>query len=33
LEKELSEKNTRIDELNASLDRERKMNDFLMGQK
>lgn len=33
LEKELSEKNARIDELNASLDRERKMNDYLMGQK
>lgn len=33
LEKELVEKNKRIDELNASLERERKMNDFLMEQK
>ncbi|OKY84356.1 MAG: hypothetical protein BHV69_10065 [Bacteroidales bacterium 52_46] len=33
LEKELGEKNKRIEELNASLDRERKMNDYLMGQK
>lgn len=33
LEKELGEKNKRIDELNASLERERKMNDYLMGQK
>lgn len=30
LEKELEEKNKRIDELNASLERERKMNDYLM---
>lgn len=30
---ELEEKDKRIDELNASLDRERKMNDYLMGQK
>lgn len=33
LEKELEEKDRRIDELNASLERERKMNDYLMGQK
>lgn len=33
LEKELGEKNKRIEELNASLERERKMNDYLMGQK
>lgn len=33
LEKELGEKDKRIDELNASLERERKMNDFLMEQK
>ena len=33
LEKELEEKDKRIDELNASLERERKMNDYLMGQK
>lgn len=33
LEKELGEKNKRIEELNASLDRERKMNDYLMGKK
>ena len=33
LEKELDEKDKRIDELNASLERERKMNDYLMGQK
>lgn len=33
LEKELEEKNKRIDELNASLDRERKMNDYLMDKK
>lgn len=33
LEKELGEKNKRIDELNASLERERTMNDYLMGQK
>lgn len=33
LEKELSEKNKRIEDLNASLDRERKINDYLMGQK
>lgn len=33
LEKELREKDKRIDELNASLERERKMNDYLMGQK
>lgn len=30
---ELEEKDKRIDELNASLERERKMNDYLMGQK
>ena len=30
---ELEEKDKRIDELNSSLERERKMNDFLMGQK
>lgn len=30
---ELAEKDKRIGELNASLDRERKMNDYLMGQK
>lgn len=33
LEKELGEKNKRIDELNASLERERKMNDYLMDKK
>lgn len=33
LEKGLEEKDKRIDELNASLERERKMNDYLMGQK
>lgn len=33
LEKELNEKNKRIDELNASLERERKMNDYLMDKK
>lgn len=33
LEKELKEKNKRIDELNASLERERKMNDYLMEKK
>lgn len=33
LEKELGEKNKRIAELNASLERERKMNDYLMRQK
>lgn len=33
LEKELGEKNKRIEELNASLERERKMNDYLMGEK
>ena len=33
LEKELKEKDRRIEELNASLDRERKMNDYLMGKK
>lgn len=33
LEKELKEKDMRIDELNTSLERERKMNDYLMGQK
>lgn len=33
LEKELKEKDKRIDELNASLERERKMNDYLMGKK
>lgn len=33
LEKELEEKDKRIEELNASLERERKMNDYLMGQK
>lgn len=33
LEKELEEKSKRIEELNASLERERKMNDYLMGQK
>lgn len=33
LEKELGEKNKRIEELNASLERERKMNDYLMEQK
>lgn len=33
LEKELKEKDRRIEELNASLERERKMNDYLMGQK
>lgn len=33
LEKELNEKNKRIEELNASLERERKMNDYLMGPK
>ena len=32
-ERLLGEKNKRIDELNGSLDRERKMNDYLMGQK
>lgn len=32
LEKELCEKDKRIEELNASLERERKMNDFLMRQ-
>ncbi len=30
---ELEEKDKRIDELNASLERERKMNDYLMEQK
>lgn len=30
---ELEEKDKRIDELNTSLERERKMNDYLMGQK
>lgn len=30
---ELEEKDKRINELNASLERERKMNDYLMGQK
>lgn len=30
---ELEEKDKRIDELNVSLERERKMNDYLMGQK
>lgn len=30
---ELEDKDKRIDELNASLDRERKMNDYLMEQK
>ena len=30
---ELEEKDKRIEELNASLERERKMNDYLMGQK
>lgn len=33
LEKELEEKDKRIEELNTSLERERKMNDYLMGQK
>ncbi len=33
LEIQLAEKNARIDELSSSLDRERKMNDFLMNQK
>lgn len=33
LEKELDEKDKRIDELNASLERERKMNDYLMDKK
>lgn len=33
LEKELREKDKRIDELNASLERERKMNDYLMDKK
>lgn len=33
LEKELREKDKRIGELNTSLERERKMNDYLMGQK
>lgn len=33
LEKELKEKDRRIEELNASLDRERKMNDYLMEKK
>lgn len=33
LEKELEEKDKRIDELNASLERERKMNDYLMDKK
>lgn len=33
LDKGLEEKDKRIDELNASLERERKMNDYLMGQK
>lgn len=30
---ELEEKDKRIEELNASLERERKMNDYLMGKK
>lgn len=33
LETQLGEKEERIAELTASLDRERKMNDYLMGQK
>lgn len=33
LEKELEEKDKRIDELNVSLERERKMNDYLMDKK
>ena len=33
LEAQLAEKNARIDELTSSLERERKMNDFLMEQK
>lgn len=33
LEKELREKDKRIEELNASLERERKMNDYLMAKK
>ncbi len=33
LEKELGEKDKRIDELNASLERERMMNDYLMDKK
>lgn len=33
LEKELGEKDKRIEELNASLERERKMNDYLMAKK
>lgn len=33
LEIQLGEKDVRIAELTASLDRERKMNDYLMGQK
>lgn len=33
LEKQLEEKDARIDGLTSSLERERKMNDFLMGQK
>lgn len=33
LEKEVCEKNKRIEELNAALDRERKMNDYLMGER
>lgn len=33
LERELGEKNKRIDELNVSLERERMMNDYLMEQK
>lgn len=33
LEKELEEKDKRIEELNTSLERERKMNDYLMGRK
>lgn len=33
LEKELREKDKRIEELNTSLERERKMNDYLMDKK
>ena len=32
-ENEIADKNARIAELNASLERERKMNDFLIGKK